>query len=453
MSLRNWLGRRRAKRRVVVIGVDGSPSSFLHAGMANNMFPNLRRLCQQGTCAELNSVFPPVSSVAWTTFLTGVNPGRHNIHGFIDGNRETGQMFIPTARNRKAPTLMSILAKADRRTAVINVPVTYPPEPVNGILVSGFLCTELDKVSYPANLAEWLRQQEYIIDADAWVAHESKERFMGMLEKTLAKRIAVARQLWQWEKWDYFQIHIMETDRVNHFYFEEMVNEDGPLAERALGIYQETDRFIGEMMTRVDDDTTLIVLSDHGFCTLKAEFQLNVWLQQHGYLSYRPGTEKKSFGDIDFAHSTAFSFIPGRLYLLTRNGEGAAGEDREHLINDLTVALKTISWPETGESLVSDVLRGSELFFGPHAWRAPDLIVHPHHGFDIKGAFGDGELWKKQDVLTGTHTYDDAFFAINATAQTPTDFAIIDLPPTILSILGVDVPEQMERSPFPVDVS
>jgi len=126
-------GRKRNKR-LFVLSLDGVPFSFLRAGIAAGRFPNIAGL---GTPVRMDSVLPPISSVAWASFSTGVNPGGHGIFGFVDRDPRTMAFKLPSARDLLVPTLWTRLNAAGKRAIVMNVPLTYPPQEIDGIMISG----------------------------------------------------------------------------------------------------------------------------------------------------------------------------------------------------------------------------------------------------------------------------------------------------------------------------
>ncbi|RPI55750.1 MAG: hypothetical protein EHM56_05015, partial [Chloroflexi bacterium] len=168
MSFLNKLRSRKRDRRVVFIGLDGTPFTFLQRLIAEGRAPNAERLVRQGSLLRMDSTWPWVSSVAWSSMMTGVNPAKHNIFGFIDRDPATYKQFIPTSQNMRARTLWEVLGDAGKRVIVVNVPVTYPPRPVNGILVGCFLSPSLEKAVYPASYLPTLQSLGYVVDADPW---------------------------------------------------------------------------------------------------------------------------------------------------------------------------------------------------------------------------------------------------------------------------------------------
>ncbi len=115
------------KKRVVVIGLDGVPYSFVREMANRGELPNLQSLLREGSLSRMNSTVPCVSSVAWSSYMTGRNPGKHNIYGFVDRDPKSRDIYIPTSKNMGCQTLWEVLGRHGKRVLVINVPLTYPP--------------------------------------------------------------------------------------------------------------------------------------------------------------------------------------------------------------------------------------------------------------------------------------------------------------------------------------
>ena len=169
-------GRRRSSgKRVIVIGLDGVPYSFIRRHAQSGELPNMARMLSSGSFFRINSVIPTVSSCAWSSYMTGKNPAGHGIFGFIDRRPNPFSLFIPNARNLRAETIWEKLSRQGKRVIVINVPVTYPPKPVNGILIGGFLGTDVNRIGYPPQINRTLAQMNYVIDVDASKGHTDRE--------------------------------------------------------------------------------------------------------------------------------------------------------------------------------------------------------------------------------------------------------------------------------------
>ena len=299
--------------RVFVLGLDGVPHSFLVKTIAEGKLPRLGEIFRRGALTRMTSTLPYVSSVAWASFMTGKNPGAHGIYGFIDRRPDSYKTFIPTTRHLRSETLWEILSHHSRRVVVMNVPLSYPPRPVNGILVGCFLSPRLEKATYPPEVADRLAAMGYRIDADARLAHQDLDRFLEDLHHVLARRIEAIRTFIAEEPWDFFMGHIMETDRLHHFFWRQMEEGAERHSEAFYAFYQELDRLIGEIWEELEGQTTRILLSDHGFCSVKKEVYLNAWLKAEGWLAF-DRDPPESLEDLS-ARTTAYSLEPGRLFL------------------------------------------------------------------------------------------------------------------------------------------
>jgi len=429
---------------VVVIGLDGTPFSFVNKMLEEGQMPNLKRLIGNGDFRQMKSVYPTISSVAWTSFMTGVNPAKHGIFGFVDLKPGSYDMTIPTASDRKADTLWKLLGRKRKRVVVMNVPVTYPPEEVNGVLISGFLATNVGKATYPKEVAEYLKEIDYRTDTNAQLARQSKDRMLEDIHHTFGKRVEAMLHFMAKEDWDYFHTHIMCTDRLFHFLWEEMEKNDEKYSKPFIDIIRNIDDMLGVVAKRLDENTELIILSDHGFCTVKANVQLNYWLHEQGYLTYRCDDPK---GIQDIAPETrAFSLIPGRIFIHTKDRypEGSVeAKGYDALRDEIKEKLLGLRHPGTGERIIDKVFKKEEIYHGKYLDQAADLIVHPMDGYDIKGKIISGSLLT-EDVINGMHTYHDAFLYVRGRTISRDDLEIMDVYPTILKMFGIEIPEYVD---------
>lgn len=438
--------------RVCVIGLDGTPHSLLQRMVVEGVMPNVASLLRAGSLRRMTSVYPWVSSVAWTTFMTGCNPARHGIFGFVDRDPVTFKTFIPTARQMQAEPLWGILSRAGKRVIVVNVPGTYPPRAVNGILISDFLSPTLEKAVYPPTLLPLLKELGYRIDTDPWLARASREKFLPDLYDALEKRTRTLLHLLDTQPWDFFMSVIMETDRLHHFLFEPMEQGDPVYAPAFFDVYRRIDGFIGEVRRRLDEGTTLILMSDHGFCSIRREVYYNRWLYDAGYLRFRQ-VPPKDLSDLS-PESLAYSLDPGRIFVnlkgREREGRVAPGAEYERLRERLIAEAETLRDPDTGEGLVLRAYRREELYHGPLLANAADIILAPADGYDPKGALWKEHLTQKDPSMVGMHTYDDAMLYVGGESLAEGTPRILDVMPTILALMGFPVPADLDgRSLLP----
>jgi predicted AlkP superfamily phosphohydrolase/phosphomutase len=444
----SWLKRTKREgksKRVFVIGLDGTPYTHITRLVERGELPNIGRLFSEGDCRRMRSSIPPVSSVAWTCFATGKNPAKNNIFGFIDRVPHSYRTYIPTSKDMISLTLWEILSQQGKRVVVMNVPLSYPPRPVNGVLVGCFLTPDLAKGVYPESYYPVLKDLGYRIDIDSWVARESKDRFLEDLVATIEKRREATRYFMEKEDWDFFIIHFMDTDRLHHFLWEYWEQGDAKYAPAFLDFYRRVDRIVGELVAALDPGTELMILSDHGFTSIKKEVFLNHWLKEQGYLCFQcPAPEKLE--DIS-SESAAFSLIPGRVYVNLKGREPGGsiepGQPYQSLTRSLAAGLCELVEPESKERVIDRVLMRDDIYAGPAIESAPDLVCLPRDGYDLKGDLNRPVLAQK-GALSGMHTYDDAFLYLRGHRIAKPDLAIVDAMPTILQLLGLPIPEDVD---------
>lgn len=439
--------RKRSDRKVVVIGPDGTPLSLVRSLIAKGELPNFARVFEEGSVRPMTSAIPAVSSVAWSCFMTGKNPGKHGIYGFLDRVPNSYETYIPNSNVMRSETLWEILSKYERRVVVMNVPVTYPPREVNGILVAGFLAPRLEKATYPAPVGERLKNMGYRLDVDPWQAREDKDKFLADLYYTLDKREEAMSHFMETEEWDFLMLQIMETDRLHHFLWEEMEKGDEKYGPAFLRLYHNIDSLLGRLYERLTEDTTLIVMSDHGFTAMKKEVYVNHWLQDNGWLNFT-NDPPESLKDID-PQSKAYSMDPGRIFINLRGREPLGsvdpGQEYEALRNELIQGLGELRDPESGEPMIDRVYKREEIYSGQCYPQAPDLVAMPRRGYDLKGSIKKHVLTEK-GVINGAHTYDDAMIYIQGQDIKKEEVAIVDVMPTILDLMDVPIPEDVDGS-------
>jgi len=442
------LGRLLGKQgtRVLALGFDGTPYSFMKRMKDEGRLPHLSKLFDEGAFVRMNSVHPCVSCVAWSSVMTGKNPGKHGIFGFADRKPGTSDIYIPNARNLKSRMLWEVLSSLDKRVVSIGVPVTYPPREVNGYLVSGFLAPTIEKGTYPKEMGSVLKEMGYIIDVDAQKARTDLDAIFPDLMKTLEKRTQTARFFLEKEKWDFFLVHFMETDRLHHFVWEHMENGHEKYAPAFYRFYEALDAFVGEIVGQLDDDVTLCILSDHGFCTVKREVYINWWLENAGYLTYK-GADRKAMTNIDWGATRAYCMDPGRVYLNVRGREPEGvvqfGSEYSELRKKLRDELVKITDPVSNEPMVRNVFTNQELFHGDESQYGPDLVIDSHWGYDIKGFHGrDGFTGK--GPINGMHTYEDAMLFIRGQSVVRDDPSVMDFLPTVFDLMKLPPPEDID---------
>ncbi len=414
--------------KVVVLGLDGVPYTLLLEYMDRGIMPEFAELCRtQGTLLRMKSSLPEVSSVAWTSFMTGKNPGEHGVFGFMEIDRETYAYRFPSFRTLKVRPFWE---SNNIRTVALNIPQTYPAAPMNGIMVSGFVAVDLNKATYPERLRSYLNSIGYRLDVNARLATKSPEAFFEDLFMTFEKRKEATEHLYSHEEWQLFITTITETDRLHHFFFDSA--RDGhhfPVFEK---FYRQLDSFIASLARRaMRDGAAFITCSDHGFTPIKTEVNVNRWLAENGYLRLH-GTEGLQGITSD---SRAFCLDPSRIYIHLR-GKFARGSvdhaDYLKVRDELREKLRNLVFDR--QQVVKEVFVKEDIFKGPLRDEGPDLYVLPNYGFDLKGAV-DKESVFGRTAFRGMHTFDDAHLFVIGT-ESMANPEIGDVAAIVLKALG-----------------
>jgi len=448
--------------KCMVLSIDGVPFGLLERLLQQGVMPHLARLIEQTGMQPMRSVQPTVSCVAWSSYMTGCNPGKHGVLGFIDRREGSYDLSFPNSRMMAVEHLWEILSKAGKRVFGMNVPATYPPRAVNGILIGGFLTPTLDKAAYPASVNDYLKQIDYQIDSDAALARKDKRALLGNLDKTLDARMEAMFHFLDEEPWDFFHTHIMGTDRINHFLLEKFEQGDPEFAPAFQRYYRRIDDAIGRLRERIGSDTPLMIFSDHGFCTIKQEVQLSRYLIETGWTT--PAAQLQHPLSIDPEQSRAYCLIPGRIFvnLAGREPGGIVPlEEYQQTRLQLKEDLLKLHNPETSEPVIQKVMMREELYWPAGSTcvnhvtpeqtaqasgafgQAADLIAIPYDGYDLKLGLAGQTVFQRTE-LEGMHTYDDATMICRGVELPAENLEILMLARPILQRLGVEPPADMD---------
>ena len=425
------------KKKALIIGLDGVPHSLLSAYIKNDVMPNLKRILSQGTTLHrMNASIPDISSVSWTSFNTGVNPGEHGIYGFTDLKPGTYSLYFPNSRDIQTPTFWEILGRTNQKTStllqryhhkinhpyrsiILNVPHTYPALPMNGILISGFVVIDLRKATFPESAYPYLDSIHYLIDVEAETAKQDKCAFMKSLFECLEIRKKAIFHFFAEESWDLFLACITETDRLHHFFFDASLEKENPYHESFIRFYAELDKFIKILydgFSKMSDEKGFfMILSDHGFSPIKQEIYINAFLREKGFLELKEeGEFYEKIGD----RTKAFALDPCRIYLHSREtyprGK-VSRKEKEGVLEEIKEALRTLK-AEDGDPIIDQMYQKEEIYEGPTTGRAPDLVCLSKDGYDLKGSLERKGVFGHSQ-FAGMHTRHDAFCIVSSSIQ------------------------------------
>jgi predicted AlkP superfamily phosphohydrolase/phosphomutase len=439
----------------VVIGLDGATWDLLDPWIESGDLPNLAQLVESGAAGTLESVFPPMSPPAWTSAVTGKNPGEHGIFDFWIRPSESPTTVPATSRDRQAEAIWNILSRNGRRVGIINVPLTDPPDEVNGFMIAGFPHFDAEDYTYPPELQS--RIGGYELDDFGEVLIDGQETLLrDRLVHKLDQRARVALSLMEEEEWDLFWVVFTGADKTQHFfwrfldpehpYYDE--NKAETLASTVHDFWQRVDGVVGRILQRVDDDTVVVVMSDHGFAPIYREIRLKNWMAKEGYFDWQRG-RVVAYYQGDFG---------GRIYLNVRGreprGQVQPGAEYRRIRDQIARDLETMTDPETGVRPVTDIRFAEEVFSGPYMDQGPDILFSVRPGYFVVGGEGEPEApvfglpsysfsaYHRREgivILSG----DPIRRGINLTAQ-----RIEGITPTILYLLGEPIPADMDGGVF-----
>jgi predicted AlkP superfamily phosphohydrolase/phosphomutase len=292
---------RKTGSKLIILGLDGGSPDLIRAWADEGRLPHFARLLGESAWGELRSTDPPMTFPGWSSLLTGENPGRHGVYDFTHRRIGTYEIAVTNAADRRARTFWKILSDAGKRVASIGVPVTYPPEPVNGIMISGFDAPANDaRIMYPPELYGELKDAVggYIVSPD-FARHVAKGRIdaaVSALLESVERKWATALHVLQKDQWDCLMIVFGETDAAIHYlwkyhdpespHFDPQAAEGVP--DPVLEIYRKVDQFVGQLLDDWTSDATLMLVSDHGVGGSSDKIlHLNNWLESHGLLRFR----------------------------------------------------------------------------------------------------------------------------------------------------------------------
>jgi predicted AlkP superfamily phosphohydrolase/phosphomutase len=395
------------RKKALIIGIDGVPHDLLVGMIEKGAMGGLAAALKAGHATHrMKASLPEISSVSWTSFMTGVNPGEHGIFGFTHLQPFSYRLHFTSSKDIKAPTFWQTLSKKDsvKKTLILNLPSTYPAFPIEGLLVSGFVAVDFEKAVYPPSYVPLLKKMNYMIDVEAEKARKDKSALYQDILQSLSIRQETALALFDREPWDLALVCVTETDRLHHFFFDE---KDTETFDR---VYRKIDEMISALyqaaQAKWGGEFLFLVLSDHGFCLQKQEVNLNAYLRRAGMLTLDP---RKEYYEKIASGTSAFAMDPGRIYVHDEK-RFPRGHVKLSQVPEVKEELKTLLFElktQEGEPVLQSVFDRDEIYRGPFTEAGPDLVCLPNRGYDLKGNLRKNDIFTS-DIFTGMHTWDDA---------------------------------------------
>jgi len=467
--------------KVLIVGLDGATFRIIKPLVLEGKLPTFSRLMKNGIHGILRSTVPPITAPAWTSFTTGKNPGKHGLFHFTTFKEGSYDYSLVNATFIKSKTMFRLASDAGKRVISINVPVTYPPEKLNGIVVSGMLSPKDATFTHPAGLSQKIRDDGYIIDMLGQPFLEPEQR-LELAEKMSTKRLDISRKILSENDWDLAMLVFVGADRLQHNIWHRM-----DLLHR---FYIHQDSLLARLLETVDDSTYVMLMSDHGFTPTKAAFFVNQWLANEGYLKKRYwrvapplrigdllARDRRTFMfkiknviksivahatrgkllnypqiSINYEKSKAFA-KPSEMIFINLKGREASGkiepgEEYEKIKREIARKLKELTDPETGETILEDAVIKDDIYSGEHFDKAPDIgLVPKEDGYALIGMRSHHSYIRHDFPRNSFHSMNGIFFLSGPDVTKDVEcetLQMVDCMPTILHILDVPIPEDVD---------
>lgn len=426
------------KNKVLLIGLDGATFDIIEVLARRGELPVFDRIIQRGVHCNLESTIPPATCQAWTSMVTGKNPAKHGIFDFTAKiDIEKKEMSFVNSSFRKSEAVWNLLDKNGRKSMIINVPVTYPPEPVNGIMISGmFTPSTGSSFTYPREIKKELVQRGYIIDVGGasylTLYKHDKEALIKKITHMTKKRTEATLFLMKTFDWDFLMIVFVGLDRLHHLFWKsidpkyEKVCSQRILNYRPLVVeyYKELESIIKSLLNVAGTNATTIIASDHGFRSLENLFFTNTFLAKKQFIKLKRLRWSRKFGltqrcllnltaslqleplvesipkwlirkfeskipssfqnifDIDVRSTKAYQCMYGgiKINLKGRDSGGIVdrGEEYSQVREEIISLLEKERDPKTGRRIFHHVYKKEDIYSGPYLEDAPDLILMPN---------------------------------------------------------------------------
>ncbi len=488
-----------------LICIDGASPDLVEGWIEEGRLPNLGRIAERGLSGKLKSTFPPLTGPAWSSFQTGVNPGKHGVFNWLDLN-DSYEGKVVNSNSIKVRTVWEQISSRGGKVGLVSLPVTYPPSEINGFVVPGFLTPEdSGRKSYPDSVSEFLSSHvpgfEYCLDD---YAGGSKRKWIDYLKRSVASRGKAARLLYENRLSSgpdgppsVLGVHFFATDLVQHYLWGKGSGDWDPRLE----VFESVDREVGKLMKAAPEDSVFIVASDHGFGGIERTFNVNNWLMDKGFLKlkdsyktklkallsrfgfnqknlapigeslYRPakklgmvsdnmirlGTHPllKTFflsgQDVDWDNTLAYSRSDLghiRINLAGRERKGAVKEEKYGpLVERIMDELERVTLPGSEKKLASWVKPKEDLYSGPYLDSAPDILFNSLENETL--GFGAAMFLSSRKfhspLKPGNHRREGIIMASGPPVGSGEVHAsIIDLAPTLLNLYSHPLPERMD---------
>lgn len=475
------------KKKTILFGIDGAPWHLVDRFVQEGSMPNMKRFLEGGVKATMLSTFPTETMAAWTSIFTGVNPGKHGMPDFR--LRLNGKIEIAQSRFRQAETIWQIMSKRGLKSILINDPVSYPPNPINGVVTTGLMTPpNVKNFIYPFDLREEIDRAVggYLCEPPSTFyekAIKAKPEAYAMLEEVASKQAESALHFAKKIDWDVLAPIFTTSDRLMHVFYK-----DYDYLKKHFGLL---DGYLGQFLEIAErEEANVLIASDHGFGPIDKALYINTWLAHEGFQIVKK-TAMRSFmtssgltvyklmdiigklrlsgvalklyrispkkfkeaiplgsyeeGQTDYDNSKAFSTAYHGIYI-NSNLKGAEFERVREAI-----MAKLYELTDNGVKMVEKLYKREEVIWGPESERAPDIFIVTKIGYGVSTHLNRKIFDRLQNhgvIISGSHRLEGIFAAagpdIKKGMSIGRDLHGWDVAATILHMHSIPIPSQMD---------
>lgn len=457
--------------KLFVLGLDGASYKLIQRFMGENKLPEFHRLEEEGIFQRMGTTIPPHTAPGWMSIFSGTGPGQHGIYQFWDTQAENYCGEFMGSGHLAVPALWEILNIYGLRTALVNIPMTYPPKELNGINITWPLANTLH-YAWPRDILKKISSYGGHYTSDINNMFHGDFHYIEQAIEVTKKRVKTVKYLIEQEEWDLCISVFTEIDRVSHFYWQ-FFDPASPMYDEGAEdcfknaleeIYMETDKAIGEIRKMLPEDAEFMLVSDHGFTVGRMDFYLQTFLMKNAWLYLKEQKETDAFSDInwfhtkfggkkyevDFERTRAYMAAPGsygvNINVKGRQKNGIVSWSRYEEERDKLIKLLGSVSDSEGEPLFERVVKREEVYHGDRVNRAPDIILIPKdYGIMVHHRICDDVLFGPPEQK-GMHD-EDAIFGFCGKEHwlgKSDHMAWEDVAPTILDIFRLAAPDFME---------
>lgn len=510
------------KDKIIIFGFDGVTFDLIRPWVKEGRLPNFARLMEEGSYGELRSSPDMASPSAWTSFATGKKPCGHGIFNFMDLVPGTFNIHYLNSTHRDGETIWSLLSKAGKKVGVLGVPMTYPSDKLDGFMIAGWNTPNTDSkgFTYPDDLADTIKKRfgDYILfpTVKKNIIKGKPEKAIEELHKELEQKHSITKYLMDNNEWDVLITVFIATDQVQHYFWHCMDErhpkyndkESGKYRNAIFDIYKKCDDIIHDITSDLDDDSTVIIMSDHGnglnaggkqflvpwlvnlgmlhdykFSPPSLSGAPLLWLKskmkmalkvQYDWLNTYLSVKAKNFlnallpalrdkvesswrlSAVDWNRTKVYFHYYPRVNLKGREPHGIVlpGKEYEEVRDFIIDRLYEARDIKTGEKIVEKVYKKEEMFHGKYFDGAPDIIIQWREAVISGIVCTDGQGRElitvekdETDLRSGNHTPYGIFIARGKHIKKGEEVSgldITDIAPTVLHLMGQKIPEEMD---------